>query len=217
MFIGHFAVALAAKSRAPKPSLGTYVAAAQLLDLAWPVLLLAGVEHVEIRPGDTAVTPLAFVSYPWSHSLLMTLVYAGVVAGAYLAFARDRAGALLLGLCVASHWILDALTHRPDLPLTPWSSTLVGAGLWNSVAATLIVEIAMFAGASWLYLRRTRPTDRTGTVVPAVLLVLLGLVYIANVFSPEPPPNETIIAWSAVGMWLFVGLAAWGDRHRTTP
>jgi membrane-bound metal-dependent hydrolase YbcI (DUF457 family) len=215
MFIGHFAVALAAKSQAPRPSLGTYVVAAQFLDLLWPVLLLAGAEHVEIRPGDTAVTPLAFVSYPWSHSLVMTLVYALSVAGAYLAFARDRAGALLLGLCVASHWILDAITHRPDLPLTPWSGTLVGAGLWNSVSATLVVEIAAFAGASWLYLRKTRPLDRTGTIVPVLLLVLLVLVYLANVFSPEPPPDTTIIAWSALGMWLFVALAAWGDRHRT--
>jgi membrane-bound metal-dependent hydrolase YbcI (DUF457 family) len=214
MFIGHFAVALAAKSRAPRPSLGTYVAAAQLLDLLWPVLLLAGVEHVEIRPGDTAVTPLAFVSYPWSHSLLMTLVYAAAAACAYYALARDRAAALFLGAAVASHWLLDALTHRPDLPLTPASSALVGAGLWNSVGATLAVEIAMFAGGAWLYFRRTRPLDRTGSVVPVLLLSLLGLIYLANVFSPEPPPGETIIAWSAMGMWLFVAAAAWGDRHR---
>ena len=216
MFIGHFAVALAAKSRAPRPSLGTYIAAAQALDLLWPALLLLGVEHVEIRPGDTAVTPLAFTSYPWSHSLLMTLVYGAVVAGAYAALRRDRRGALVLGLAVVSHWLLDALTHRPDLPLLPSSPTLVGLGLWNSVAATVVVEGTMFAGAAAMYLRSTRALDTTGRIATWVLLALLAVIYLLNIFSPAPPPGVDAIAWSAFGMWLFVLLAAWADRHRTT-
>lgn len=214
MFIGHFAIGLAAKVRAPKPSLGTYFVAAQFLDLLWPFLLLLGIERVEISPGITTVTPLDFVHYPFSHSLLATLAYALVIAVVYYAARSDRAGALLLFGAVASHWVLDAITHRPDLPLAPGASTLVGFGLWQSLAGTLVVETAMFAGAAWLYFRRTKALDRTGAIVPWILLGLLYVIYLANLFSPEPPPNTDIIAWSAFGMWLFIGLAYWGDRHR---
>jgi hypothetical protein len=214
MFIGHFAVGLAAKSRAARPSLGTYFAAAQLLDLLWPLLLLVGLERVAIVPGITTVTPLDFVSYPFSHSLLAAAAYAAAVAVLYYAVRSDRAGALFLGGAVLSHWVLDAATHRPDLPLAPGASTLVGFGLWQSLAGTLVIESAMFAGGIWLYLRSTKPLDRTGTVVPWSLFGILYAIYLMNLFAPEPPPNTEIIAWSALGMWLFVALAAWGDRHR---
>ena len=117
MFIGHFALGLAAKKADRGPSLGTYFLAAQLADVLWPGLLLAGVEHVTIAPGDTAFTPLRFDSYPLSHSLL-TLALLGAAFGA-LHWARklDGRAALLLGLLVPSHWVLDFATHRPDMPL----------------------------------------------------------------------------------------------------
>ena len=214
MFIGHFAIGLAAKARAPKPSLGTYFIAAQLLDLLWPVLLLFGLERVEIHPGDTAVTPLNFVSYPYSHSLLTTCLYALLFAAAYALVRSDKKSALSLGLVVLSHWILDLVTHRPDLPLAPGASPLVGFGLWQSVIGTFVIESAMFVGAAWLYFRGTKAVDRTGTAVPVILLVILFIAYLMNILSPEPPPSPEIIAWVSCGMWLFVGLAYWGDRHR---
>jgi hypothetical protein len=214
MFIGHFAVGLAAKSRAPNPSLGTYFVAAQLLDLLWPVLLLLGVERVEIRPGDTPMTPLNFVSYPYSHSLLMACLYGLLFTVAYGLLRRDTKGAFSLGIVVVSHWILDLITHRPDLPLVPGSALLVGLGLWQSVTATVVVETAMFAGAAWLYFRGTRAIDRAGTAVPVLLLGLLSVAYLMNILSPEPPPSPEIIAWVSMGIWVFIALAYWGNRHR---
>lgn len=214
MFIGHFAIGLAARSRAPKPSLGTYLIAAQFLDLLWPAFLLLGLEQVEIHPGDTAVTPLNFVNYPYSHSLLAALLYAIVFAAAYYAARSDTKGAALLGGVLMSHWLLDLITHRPDLPLAPGESTLVGLSLWQSVAGTVVVETTMFLFASWLYFRNTRALDRAGTIVPWILLALLFLTYLMNIFSPAPPPSPEIIAWSAFGIWLFIVLGYWGDRHR---
>ncbi len=91
MFVGHFAVALGAKRAAPRIPLGLLVAAAIALDLIWPLLLLAGVETVRIDPGNTAFTPLAFDHYPWSHSLVMALVWGGLTAA--IAFPRLRSAA----------------------------------------------------------------------------------------------------------------------------
>ena len=212
MFIGHFAVGLAAKSAAPKPSLGTYFIAAHLLDLLWPPLLLLGYERVEIDPGNTAVTPLAFVSYPWSHSLLMAVVF----AAGYYAFRSDRKGALFLGMAVLSHWLLDFVTHRPDLPLAPGGSMLVGLKLWRSVPATMAVETVMFAVAAWMYMGSTRPKSRAGSVVSWVLLALLFITYLMNIFSPTPPPNPRILAWFSFGIWIYVILAYWGDGRRAS-
>ena len=83
MFIGHFAVALAAKRAAPRASLGWLVVACQLPDLIWPVLLLAGIERARIEPGNTAFTPLAFDHYPWSHSLLLVVIWGAALAALY--------------------------------------------------------------------------------------------------------------------------------------
>jgi len=213
MFIGHFAAALAAKRATPRTSLGWLFAACQLSDLIWPLLLLAGVERAHIAPGDTAATPLAFDHYPWSHSLLMTVVWGIVLGGIYLAWRGDRRAAVVLAAVVASHWVLDWITHRPDLPITPWSDTRVGLGLWHSVIATVVVEGVLFALGIWLYSTVTRPRDRTGRVAWVSLVVFLVLIYVANIFGP-PPTNMTAVAVSALAIWLLVWWAAWADGHR---
>src|SRR5215510_16393080 len=115
MFIGHFAVAFAAKKAAPKVSLGTLVLAAAFLDVVWPVLVLLGVERFRIVPGFTAVNPFDFTYYPWSHSLATTMAWSVAFALAYFAASRDRAGAVWVGLVVASHWVLDFVSHIPDI------------------------------------------------------------------------------------------------------
>src|SRR5215467_2937756 len=117
MFIGHFAVAFAAKKAAPKVSLGTLILAAAFLDVVWPVLVLLGVERFRIVPGFTAINPFDFTYYPWSHSLLMTMVWSAVFAFVYFAWSRDRSGAVWVALVVASHWVLDFVSHVPDMPL----------------------------------------------------------------------------------------------------
>lgn len=160
MGIGHFAVGLASKAAAPNASLGALLGAAMLPDLIWPLMLLAGWERVRIAPGDTAFSPLSFDHYPWSHSLLMALVWAVLAAIAYGLFARYATGAVFVGIGVISHWVLDWVSHRPDLPLWPGASPVVGLSLWNSVPATVVVETAMFVSSLWVYLRVTRARDR---------------------------------------------------------
>jgi hypothetical protein len=212
MFLGHFAVALAAKPVSPRTSLGTLFAAAQLADLIWPMLLLLGVESVRVDAGNTAFTPLEFVSYPWTHSLLMALVWAAGFAVAYFARTRLARGAWLVGVLVLSHWALDFVTHRPDLPLAPGAAK-VGLGLWNSVPATVIVEGALFAAGVLLYARSTRPRDRTGRFAFWALIAFLVLIYIANL-TGSPPPTARAVATVTLLMWLFVPWGIWIDRHR---
>jgi hypothetical protein len=213
MFLGHYAVALGAKRAAPAVSLGTLFAAAAFLDLVWPLLVLAGVEHVAIAPGNTAFTPLDFQSYPYSHSLLMSLVWALVFGGAYLLHKRRVLSAVVIGVLVMSHWVLDAIAHRPDLPLIPGGSERVGFGLWDSIAGTLAVELTMFATGLVIYLRTTRALDRTGTWGFVALAAFLLVIYAGAVFGP-PPPSANAVAWSDMGQWLVIIWAGWVDRHR---
>ena len=139
MFIGHYGVALAAKRVAPRASLGVLIMAAQLVDLIWPLLLLAGVESVSLATTDNPFLRLTFDSYPWTHSLLTTVGW-GVLAGVvYAALRRDRTSGLIVGALVVSHWVLDWTTHLADLPLYP-GGPRVGLGLWQSINATMIVE-----------------------------------------------------------------------------
>jgi hypothetical protein len=204
MFIGHAAVGFAAKRWAPDANLGVLLAASFLLDLVWPVFVLAGWEEVRIAPGNTAVTPLDFVSYPYSHSLLAALLWAALFAPLYRAVTRYTRGALVVGIGVLSHWILDAISHRPDMPLWP-SGPKVGLGLWYSLPATVLVEIATLAAALWL----CRCRGRGVWAMVAVFFV----AYTANLFGP-PPPSDRAVAMGALLLWIF---ALWGwfiDRRR---
>lgn len=213
MFVGHAAVALAARPRLPGRSLGLLLAGAYLIDLVWPILLLLGVESVLVRPGDTAFTPLEFVHYPWSHSLLAAAAWGLLFAAAALRGLRPaREFAWLFGL-VVSHWLLDFLSHRPDLPLLPGASARYGLGLWRSVPATLVVEGAFFALALALYLRATKPLDRTGGVALWSLAALLAAIWASGPFSP-PPPGEKAIAVVGLALWLIPLWGHWADRHR---
>src|SRR5262249_12597910 len=156
---GHFALGFAAKRAAPRVSLAVLFGAAQLADVLWPFLVAAGLEQVRIEPGNTAFTPLNFISYPYSHSLLLLLVWAILGGSASARFTRASAAtAALLAALVVSHWVLDFATHRPDMPLYP-GGPKVGLGLWNSVPATIAIESALYIAALWIYARATRPID----------------------------------------------------------
>ncbi len=213
MFIGHFAVGFAAKKAAPKVSLGTLFIASQLIDLIWPVFLLLGIEAARIDPGNTAFTPLDFYNYPYTHSLAAVLVWSLLFGGVYHAVRRQVKSAVILGLAVLSHWVLDFVTHRPDLPLAPGSETHAGLGLWNNVVATMIVEGLLFAGAVVLYARSTTATDRTGKYALWSLVGFLVAIYIANAFGP-PPPNEHALAYAGLLQLLFIPWMYWIDKHR---
>jgi membrane-bound metal-dependent hydrolase YbcI (DUF457 family) len=213
MFLGHFGMALAAKRIAPRTSLGTTVLAAQLVDLVWPLLLLAGLERVRIVPGLMATSALDFEHYPITHSLLTVLVWSVLAGALYYAARRYRVGALVVGALVLSHWLLDAPMHRPDLPLWPGSDMLVGGGLWNSLFATLFIEGALLLFGVVVYARTTRALDRRGSVGLWAMIGLLVVFFAGALFGP-PPPDATTLAVSALGVWLFVPWAYWVDRHR---
>ena len=215
MFIGHYAVGFASKRAAPRTSLGLLMAAPLFLDLIWPLFLMAGIETVYIEPGNTAFTPLAFDSYPWSHSLLMSVVWGIVLGGGYYAATRYTRGAVVLAAGVVSHWFLDAVAHRPDMPLAPGVETKVGLGLWNSVPATVVVELLMLGVGAWIYFRATRPRDRIGRWVAPGFVVFLLVLYAANA-QGQAPPSVTALAWIALFVWIMPGLAWWIDAHRKT-
>jgi hypothetical protein len=212
MFLGHFAVALAAKKAAPKTSLGTLVLAAQFADMLWPVLLFLGIELVRIVPGLLAASPLDFTSYPISHSLVAQLGWGAILAIAYFIVRRDGRSALLVGALVPTHWLLDFIAHRPDMPINPGGPKF-GLGMWNSVPLTIVVEYTLFAAGIGVYLSVTRAKDRTGNLALWSLLGLLAVLYFASIFGP-PPPSVQALAWSAMAIWLTVPWAAWADRHR---
>lgn len=213
MFIGHVAAGFAAKRLAPRASLGVLIGAALLLDLVWPILLLAGLEQVRIEPGNTRVTPLAFVRYPISHSLVAAMVWSIVAAGAFWMATRYRIGAVVVGLAVVSHWFLDAIVHRPDLPLYPGSATFAGFGLWNSVAGTVLVEGVLFAAGVALYVTGTRRRDGIGTLGLWGFIAFISLAYASNVAGP-PPPGVRAVALVGLAGFLLPLWAAWFDGRR---
>jgi hypothetical protein len=220
MFIGHFALGYAAKRWAPNVSLAVLFAAAIFADLLWPVLVALGIEHVRIAPGITASTPLEFISYPYSHSLL-TLTLLGAFFGRV--FARrsvapsaptaPSAPSIILMMLVVSHWVLDVITHIPDMPLYPGGPKF-GLGLWNSVAGTFAVETMLFAFGVWIYARATKPRDATGTWGFAGITAFLFVGFVVNA-NGTPPPSVTALWMMALALGaLTLGLAWFADRHR---
>src|SRR5208283_3777532 len=212
MFIGHHAVAFAVKKAAPKVSLGTLFLSVQLLDLLWPTFLLLGIEHVRIDPGNTAFTPFDFYDYPVSHGLVTALGWSVLLAVLYYYVKHYSRGAWIIGIGVFSHWVLDFLTHRPDMPISPGMELRVGLGLWNFPVATVLVEGTMFLVGVIMYAHFTTATDKTGRYAFWSLVAFLILAYVANILSP-PPPSELAVAIGGQASWLFVVWGYWVDRH----
>jgi membrane-bound metal-dependent hydrolase YbcI (DUF457 family) len=214
MFIGHFAVAFGAKRVVPRTSVATLMAAAQLLDLIWPILVLLGIETVRIDPAaPSPFLKLRFVHYPWTHSLLMAVVWGVAFALAYRAKTGYARGAAVVGALVVSHWVLDWIVHRPDLQLAPGVDTRVGLGLWTFPAATIAVEGLLFIAGVTVYARTTRPRDRAGTWAFWGFVALLLLAYASTIAGGAPPSPQAVAAGALVG-WILIPWIAWFDRHR---
>jgi hypothetical protein len=213
MFIGHFAVGFASRRLAPQSSLVPLLAAPLFADILWPVFLLFGWERARIYPGATRFSPLDLYDYPLSHGLLPLVVWATLFAMIYWGLTRYLAGAAVIWLGVLSHWVLDWITHRPDMPLYP-GSPKYGLGLWNSIAGTIVVETAMLAIGVWLYMRTTKARDRIGLYGFAAYVILLMAIFIADPFS-GPPASVQALIWTAIVFEpLFLIWAWWFDRHR---
>jgi hypothetical protein len=212
MFIGHFAVAFASKKVDKSISLGTAFLAAQWLELLWPVLLLTGTETVEIIPGKEPI-PLSFTHYPISHSLLAVAGWAVLLGTIYFLIKRNIKAALIIGALVMSHWFLDLLVHVPDLPLSPFSETKLGLGLWHYKYLELAIETAMLAIAFYFYCKTTRAKNKTGRITLWSLLAFLYIAQLSNTFG-SAPPSVNAIAIIGLSQWLLVAWAYWIEKNR---
>jgi hypothetical protein len=213
MFIGHFGVGLAAKKVATEVNLGLLFVSCQLLDLIWPVLVLGGTETVAVDHAATEVTPLDFVHYPYSHSLVMTLIYSLVGFAITRGNFRSVRVGVVVGFTILSHWILDLITHRPDLPLF-FGGEKFGLGLWNSPWGTLAVEVGIFLIGIFLYLQSATIFNRKRKLIFWSMIGFLSIIYIANIFGPKLPLDTppAAIAGPALAMWLIVIWAYYSDR-----
>ena len=213
MFIGHFAVGFAAKRAAPRASLAVLLAAPQFLDILWPIFNLAGLERSHIQPGATAASPLVLEYMPYSHSLVAAVGWSIAFGAVYALIAGDRRAAIVLGACVMSHWVLDWITHAPDMPILHGDGPRYGLGMWNSIPATVAVEVAMFGTGVWLYASATRARDRIGSIALWALVAVLVAMYVGALFGP-PPPNGNVVFIVAIAAYSLLAVAWWIDRHR---
>jgi len=182
--------------------------------LLWPIFLLLGWEQVSITQSTNPFLTLDFTNYPWSHSLAMELVFGAALGAVYFAVTRYSVGAIVVALLVPSHWVLDLIVHRPDLPLYPGGTAPFGFGLWTNPTATMIVEGIVFVAGLTIYARATRPRDRIGRNGLWALAAFLVVLYLVSSFSP-PPPSVKVLAWSAMIGWPLTLWPWWVDRHRT--
>ncbi|MGH7738863.1 MAG: hypothetical protein ACREL1_01835 [bacterium] len=213
MFIGQFAVAFAGKKVAPKVSLGVLFLAAQFLDVLWPIFALLGIEHFRIVANITEVSPFDFYDFPLSHSLIMTLVWAvGFGLIYFIAKGNAKASGVLCAL-VLSHWFLDLVVHRKDLPVF-LNGPYWGWGLWNSKIGTLLVEFGLLAIGAWIYKACTKPKDSVGDWLFYGLVFVLAAFYVVRLQMPTPS-DTTMVAWSEIiVIWGFIAWGAWSDHFR---
>lgn len=212
MFIGHFAAGFASKKISNSLSLALAFIAVQFLDLLWPILVLLGIEKVRIEEGITKLTPLDFTYYPYSHSLLMVIVWSLLFGLIYYLVTKNRQNSFILGVLVLSHWFLDLLVHRPDLPLSPFSDLKVGFGMWNYPFMGIIIEFGLFFAGVYFYYTSKKPKKK---IAFWSLIGFFMIIQVLNFFGP-PPPDVNSIAWGGNMMWLFVIWAWWIEREKKT-
>ena len=215
MFVGHYGPGLAVRALRPETPLWLLFVAAQLVDIAWALLVLGGIEKLRIDPGITAANPLDLYYMPYTHSLVAALLWSVVAAVVCRVVFRWKGwgAAAWVGAAVLSHWVIDWLVHRPDLPLYG-NSMKVGLGLWNHVALSLGLEVLVLIGGLWLYLTKSRAISTAGRYGPVVFALVMLAVQIASLVGPLPPSPATVAA-SGLGAYLvFAAVAGWIDRQR---
>jgi hypothetical protein len=216
MFVGHYAASLALKKFETRASLGVLFLGVQFVDILFFPFVLLGIERINIIENYTQSTHFQLEYMPYTHSLLGSVLWA---VAAYSLFrwvvVKNHAVALVVGLAVFSHWILDLVVHTPDLPLWSDMSLKLGLGLWNNAIATYVLEAALLLGALWVYLKSTTAATATGRYGMAVFVVVLLLVNVPNIFGPLGDGSKVALALSALAAYfVFAGIAFWLDRQR---
>jgi len=209
MLVPHFGVGLAAKRVAPKTSAGILMLASLLPDfLAW-IFLLAGIEHARIHPGITRTNALDLYDIPISHSLLMNALWALLLSGAYFLWRRYGRGSWIIFALVLSHWLLDFLSHRPDMPLAPGIHEYFGLGLYNAPLAMLLVEGLIWLAGIIVYARCTRSRKRMGAYLFWSVASLVTAVWVISLGGAAPSALRpagifSLIFFSIVVLWAYL-------------
>jgi hypothetical protein len=215
MFIGHYGASFAIKRADKGIPLWLLFIAVQFLDVFWGIFVLAGIEKVRIVPGITATNPLDLYYMPYTHSLVGALVWSAVGFAVYR-IARKTASnkaAMLVGLAVFSHWVLDLIVHRPDLALYD-DTYKIGLGLWNYPAIAFGLEIILLFGGMFLYMRSTNAVTAAGKYGMPIFGLLLIAVQ-GYVFFGDPPSSASAAALTAlIAYFVFAGVAFWLERQR---
>src|SRR5713101_3523126 len=218
MFAGHYGVSFACKGVERRLPLWLLFLAVQFVDILWSILILLGIEKVRIVPGITATNPFDLYYMPYTHSLVAAVVWSALVFLGYRLFISQRSAnrdrlALCLALAVFSHWILDLLVHRPDLPLYD-DTHKVGLGLWNYPMPTFALEAAILFGGMWIYMRSTRSESFFGKYgMPIFGIVLLAVHWILFFGAPPGSPNAAAVLLLVLYLG-FAAVAAWLERKR---
>lgn len=215
MFVGHYGPALATKIGKRPPSLGAAFLAVQLVDVAWAVFVMIGIEYGRIEPGFMALSALRLDHMPWTHSLPAALAWS--LAGMLVYRVFDPRGgwgaAALIGLCVFSHWVLDYLVHAPDLPLT-FDGAKVGLGWWDVPALGMGAEAVVLFGGFFLYLGATKALGAAGRIAPWALMALFVGLYAFDKLGPAP---EDLKSFAPTALAAYAAITVLGfllDRTR---
>lgn len=210
MFVGHYGVSFAAKRAEPAIPLWVLFLAVQLLDVLWAPFVLAGIEKARIVPGFTASNPFDLYYMPYTHSLVGALLWSCAGALFYQVVARPsrRQTSVVIGLAVFSHWVLDLIVHRPDLPLYD-NSAKVGLGLWNAPVLAFGLEATLLFGGMWLCYRG-QFTRVPGTLAFGVLMFAVQ----AYVFFGPPPTSDRAFAWTALIAYATFAAVIWWLQDR---
>jgi hypothetical protein len=202
MFVGHYGVSFVAKNVEPAIPLWLLFVAVQWLDVMWAPLVLLGVEKVRIVPGITASNPLDLYYMPYTHSLVAAVAWSAAAFAAHRIVVREAGAiaALVVAAAVFSHWVLDFIVHRPDLPLYD-NAAKVGLGIWNFAALAFVMEAVLFFGGMYLYVR-TESRRRTAIIAFGVFMLALH----ALVFFGAPPPSDRAAAITALVAYVVFAL-----------
>ena len=214
MFVGHYSVSFLVKGTDKKIPLWVLFLAVQFVDIFWALFVLLGIEKVRIVPGITATNPLDLYYMPYTHSLVAALGWFGVAFFAYKFFAAcTNRLAFLVGLAVLSHWPLDLVVHKPDLPLYDVQFKM-GLGLWNSPVLAFLLEVLLLLGGIVLYFRSTQAKTPAGKysmfLFGAAMFAVQALVF----FGPPPPSPSVLALTGLTSYFLFAGIAFWLEKKR---